>query len=122
MATQLFNVLTDGSDVVIVDLQSSISSFDDSEVLAELNTLLARLQEPGVKCLIVDFEQVPYFGSSMLEALRTLWKHIHDEHGKLILCNLSEVGREIIEISKFDTLWPICNTRADALKLAREET
>ena len=36
--------------------------------------------------------------------------------GHIALCNASDVGREVLEIAKFDKVWPLVNSRAEALR------
>ncbi|MCE9525659.1 MAG: STAS domain-containing protein [Planctomycetales bacterium] len=68
--------------------------------------------------MIVDFHQVPYFGSSLLEVLLSIWSQEQLRAGTMSLCNVSAAGREVLEVTRFDTLWTIYNTRAEALEAA----
>jgi len=115
---QFFHTETTGS-VVLLDIMRPVGSLSDAAVMRELDQVLANLRASHSRQLVVDFHQTPYFGSSMLEALRLMWNVIHSEHGQMVLCNLSEVGREIMEVSKFDHLWPIFADRDTALSKLR---
>ena len=61
--------------------------------------------------LFFDMVKVNYFGSSMLEAMLYLWKKINTEGGKMAVCCVSDTAREILELSRFDTIWPICQSQ-----------
>jgi anti-sigma B factor antagonist len=76
-------------------------------------------RESPLRQIVIDFGQMTYFGSGMLEAILLLWNHIHPSGGKLRLCNVSPVGREILDVSNFSTLWPICENRQAALEALR---
>ena len=52
----------------------------------------------------------------MLGAMHTIWKRVSTCQGKMAVCNVSEVEREVLQISKFDMLWPIFNSREEALE------
>ena len=102
-------------DALVVAVHDGVGSFADAEILGEMQGVVAQLREDGARAVVVDFDGVDYFGSSMLEALRLLWNELEPRDGKLALCNLSDVGREIVGISHFDQLWPIYRSRDEAL-------
>ena len=102
----------------ILELQASVGSFRNHEAAVELAAVRGELDEQEVRHVIVDFHQVPYFGSSLLEVLLSIWSQEQLRAGTMSLCNVSAVGREILEVTRFDTLWTIYNTRAEALEAA----
>jgi anti-anti-sigma factor len=104
-------------DVMLLELCGEISSLADHTVLNELDEIRQERREVGFTKLIVDLAQAPFFGSSLLELIRVLWKDISGESGKLVLCNPSAVGREVLQVAKFDQLWPLVETRAQAISL-----
>jgi anti-anti-sigma factor len=99
----------------VLELQSSAGSFRSHEAATELQAVLQQIAKVAIPHVIVDFHQVPYFGSSLLETLLALWTEIHSRGGTLALCNVSPVAKEIIEVARFDTLWPIHANLASAL-------
>ena len=104
-----------GPTACILELQTAAGSFRSHEASAELQEVLRQLAGAENPHVVVDFHQVPYFGSSLLETLLSLWSEIHSRGGTLALCNVSPVAREIIEVARFDTLWPIHSSLAVAL-------
>lgn len=114
--TKVFRVSTADS-AMIVELLGIVSSLADDSITRELDTIRQRFRTSGCHAIVIDFGQVAYFGSSMLEAIRALWNDLVPHKGRLILCNASEVGREILQIAKFDHLWPLVETRDQALQL-----
>ncbi|MBI1346714.1 STAS domain-containing protein [bacterium] len=107
--------LTQDRDVVVLEVERPVGSLCDDAVMRELDSVLKELRNCQCRKLVIDFHQTPYFGSSMLEALRLMWTTIHKDSGEMVLCNLSEVGREILQVSKFDHIWPIVADRTTAL-------
>ncbi len=103
-------------ETLIVMPAGSVSSLAGEEVSSELDGLLDQLHQPGPKNVVIDFAKVAYFGTVMLGALRVIWRRVDDREGKMALCNLSEMGREILRVSGFDLLWPICASREEALR------
>lgn len=112
--TDLFTIQTSGPTMTI-EVHGPVSSLASDEALRDLDRILERVQSADVHDVVIDFQQSPYFGSCMLEALRQIWNKVHRRGGRLVLCNLSPVGQEIIHLAKFDQLWPVVATREDAV-------
>jgi len=102
-------------EAIIVTPQRIIGTLADEDVRTEVSLVLALLEQRSVGNLLVDFGQMNYFGASLLELLRTLGKKTESGGGQMALCNLSGVGREVMQITRFDTHWPIYLSRGRAL-------
>jgi anti-anti-sigma factor len=112
---KVFHVETAEATLVVLPLQS-MGSLAEENVRAELDLLLVQLQKPDLRHVVVDFQHVAYFGTAMLEVLLLLWRRIRDRSGKLAICNASQMEQEVLRISSFDTIWPICRSRKEALE------
>lgn len=99
---------------LVLEVHGIVSSLADAAALSQLDQALDQLRSGSVTQVLVDLGQSPYFGSMMLETLRRVWNDVHPRAGRMVLCNVSPVGKEILQIAKFDHLWPIVATRADA--------
>ncbi|OHB73167.1 MAG: hypothetical protein A2V70_18100 [Planctomycetes bacterium RBG_13_63_9] len=109
---------TEGNTLVVVPL-GSVSSLAGESAKPELDSLLEQLEQGQIRNVVVDFLNVSYFGTIMLATMHTIWKRVRESGGKMALCNLSVVGHEILRISGFDTLWPICDSREEAMEAVR---
>ncbi len=103
-------------DVLLVIPQQDLGGLDAVTVRPQVESLLGQLQQPEAVGVVVDLERVAWFGTSMLEVIHVLWRRVHPRGGKVALCNVSPVGREVLRVSQFDTLWTICATRDEALR------
>ena len=112
--SKLWQIEYENGLMVLVPL-CDITSLAELEVQTELKDVLERLEHTDPPHMIVDFGHVNYFGSSMLVAMHTIWRRIRERSGQLLLCELSDVGREIVEVSRFDSVWPVFATRQEAL-------
>jgi anti-anti-sigma factor len=112
--------VTSVDGVMIVELLGVVSSLADDTITKELDSVRTQLRSGTSQRVVIDLGQVAYFGSSMLEAIRALWNDLSPRQGRLVLCNASEVGREILEVAKFDHVWPLVATREDALALLKQ--
>jgi anti-anti-sigma factor len=111
----IFDVSTRGDALVIAPLRN-ISSLAEDEVQSQWEEILGLLRDGNVKNVIFDFHGISYFGSSMLEAMLVLWKRIRPGGGRMAVCNVGPDAREILRLSKFDTIWPVCSSLEEALQ------
>lgn len=65
--------------------------------------------------VIIDFGELSYISSSGLRVLLMVAKTLRQRSAHLALCSLSGSIREVFEISGFDKIIPIHDTRAEAL-------
>ena len=117
-SSRFFSTEQDGETLVVSTLRD-ITSLADENLQAELEELERQLEEASVKNLVIDFCQVTYLESSMLNAMVILWKRVRTSGGKMALCNVSKLVREILEITNFDTLWPMLPSRDEAMESVR---
>lgn len=106
-------------DTLIVEMMRNLMTLSDERMSQELERLLEHVRAPDVRHVVVDLRHVTRFGSSFLNALRRLWNAVHPRGGEMALCNISELGREIFEISRFDTVWIIFASRDEAIQALR---
>jgi anti-anti-sigma factor len=115
---KFFRVDRDGNTLIAVTLRD-ITSLSDEHLEEELEDLQRQLEQPDVKNLVMDFGQVSYLESCTLNTMVSLWKRVRLCNGKMALCNVSSLAREILTITKFDTIWPILASRDEALTSVR---
>jgi|SRR5580704_4765404 anti-anti-sigma factor len=82
----------------------------------EQSILMGAIGQPDVRAVIFDFSRLDSFGSLMIGTLCLAWKRVQERGAKLALCNMNEVGRQVLEESKLARLWPTYATRELALE------
>lgn len=112
---KFFEAATDGSTLIVSSL-GSLGSLAGEEIAYELTDLLEQFDKPELTRVVIDLQKASYFGTSMLQVMTALWKRVRAKGGRLALCNVSETGLEILHVTRFDTLWPICGSREEALQ------
>jgi anti-anti-sigma factor len=105
--------------VLIVTPQGDCSSLEAAVLEAELREILSEITARSVTALIVDLEQAPYFGSTMLGALIKLWRSMTVVEGRLALCNLSPAEQEVLAATRLASVWNIYPSRRMALDALR---
>ena len=85
---------------------ASVATFD-----AEFNKLMAE----GVKVFVLDLAGLEYISSAGLRSILAAGKKTKVQQGRIILCSLKAMVREVFEISGFATLFSIFDSRDAAV-------
>jgi anti-anti-sigma factor len=113
-APRIFDAKNEGNTLVVAS-RSDAGSLVGEEMTYELTGLLERFESSDLENVVIDLEESPYFGTSMLQVMTAMWKRVRARGGKMALCRVSNTGREILHVTRFDTLWPICPGLNEAL-------
>jgi anti-anti-sigma factor len=118
VSNDLFDIKRDGDVLVIIptaDLRES--AYESLEAGAKV--IFEGLAAPGVKGVVLDFHRTDYYGSTALGLFLRVWKRVRSRGLRMAFCNVSEHEKEILAVTRLDTLWPICRTRPEALQAVR---
>lgn len=77
----------------------------------ELDTLL----EAGEKTLVLDFQNLEYISSAGLRSILAVTKRLRGLEGRIALCSLKDIVREVFQISGFNKIIPIFDSPDEAL-------
>jgi anti-anti-sigma factor len=102
---------------LIVTAQTDLRELDYWQIEAGAQDILQLLRNGTIKDVVLDFHKTDYYGSTALGFFVRLWKRIRDQGGRMAFCSVSKHEREILQVTKLDDLWPICASRAEALKI-----
>ena len=106
--------LEQDGDTLFVSPLFTFSRFTEGDLIGEWNRILQKIDGDEIKHVVVDLGRIPYFGSTLLDWMVQMWKRAQGKGGTLAVCNASQVGREVLTIAKFDTLWGIFGSREEA--------
>ena len=87
----------DSGSVKVVAVDGRLDTTNYNELEAVVNKLI----DEGVKDVVFDLSALEYISSSGLRVMLLTLKKTSAAGGKLILCNMKEGIREIFEISGF---------------------
>lgn len=107
-------------DTLIVKARQDLREFDSNDIDSEGERIVQLLDDPGLRNVLIDLSGTDYYGSSALNWFLRLDKKTHAKNGQLVLVGLSEHEREILHVTKLDSRWTVCKTRADALALCQQ--
>jgi anti-sigma B factor antagonist len=111
---QIFARETLGNTVVLNPL-IHLGSLNEPEISLETQELLDLLNRSASANLVIDLAHGNYLGTSMLGAIIKLWKRVSQRGGRLALCNVSESVVEVLRVTKLQTVWPIYDSREQAV-------
>lgn len=100
-------------DILILTPLVNMSEMEYSQSMT--TEILALLNDPTIKHLVLDFQKTDYFGSTALGFFIRLHKNIKDRGGRMVLCNMSAHETEILEVTKLSDYWTIEPTRESAV-------
>ena len=106
-------------EALVFSAIGSINLLMEQEVNDECALLIEQLSQHSASNLVIDLGAIDHFGSIMLELMVVLWKHIKAEQGKFAVCNVPEIGQQVLSTTKLDTLWTVFPTREEALEFMR---
>jgi anti-anti-sigma factor len=114
-APRTFSVSSENDTLIMVPLRN-VGSLGEEDTKPELDAMLDQLKRRERQNVVVDFAKVSYFGTAMLKAMHAIWRHVRDVGGRMAVCNVSDMGRAVLHVSRFDTLWPVCASRSEAVE------
>lgn len=100
--------------IVFIAPKENVARLNGLDLASERTLLIDELRMSRVRGVVFDLANLGAFGSQMIGTLFLAWKEARENGAKMVLCHLSEVGRQILERSKLHTLWPVFATREQA--------
>jgi len=73
------------------------------------------LQKTQAPTMVFDLSNVAFFGSIFLALLLRCYKRLKERGGDLVICAPTPMARHLLSVTSLDTLWPIYDTREEAL-------
>ena len=102
-----------GSSIVVVPT-GPIDHETADDFQSRLIPSVAEAADAGGR-LIIDFKAVDYMSSVGLRVLMRSANQARDTSVVIVIANLNEAMREIFQISRFDKLFPVCDSVEGAL-------
>ncbi len=90
----------------VVALGPDFKNITEDIVPSASSVLMAAASEQQ-PCMVLDFSDVEFFGSSFIEVLFRVWKRLQERGGGFALANVSPYCQEVLKTTHLDTLWPV---------------
>lgn len=116
MATTTTLPIEQIGETVVITPSKDLSELGFDQIVRDADCALQLLDGTRTKNAVFDFRHTDYYGSTALSFFVKIWKRVREIGGALAFCNLSDHEREILVITKLDTLWVVCESREEALR------
>ena len=119
-AIRNWRVEFDGDVMVLIpltDLGEAFCQHFEEDAVGVLDDYL----DSGARHMIVDLHATQHFSSAALNFLLKIHRGLQLRDGRLALCRASESQIEALHITRFSDMWPICGSRAGAIRAVRSE-
>jgi anti-sigma B factor antagonist len=77
--------------------------------------LLALADDEAIGQLVIDLSATTFFTSSFLAVVTSVHSRMIARGARLALCSLKPDCREVVRVTRLDTLWAVYDTRAEAV-------
>ena len=103
-------------DALVVVARGGVESLRWALIEEAADIILDPLRHQHSPLVVFDMSEVKYFGSVFMALLVKCQRMIRPRGGVMVLCGLSDLARDLLHTTALDTLWPIYDTRAEALE------
>ncbi|MCH9727523.1 MAG: STAS domain-containing protein [Planctomycetes bacterium] len=118
---EIFEVELTAPNLIVVP-QGSTLQFQYSNVQIESNKVLRLLDAPEIKNVIIDLNQVEYLDSILIGAIIRLLQRAKQAGGQAVFCQACENMQNILSCIKVGTLWPLFDSREEAIAALSEKS
>ena len=102
--------------ITVVTFGSQLEHLDDHAVMLHQEELLATADTADPPRVLFDLTQVALFGSTFIEVIFRVWNRLNKQDGnQFAICGLSPYCLEVLQITHLDQLWPIHESRSEAI-------
>jgi len=102
-------------EILILSPNMNLSELELSSFDEETRAVVQHFEEYGFRSVIFDFTGTDYYGSTALGFFVKMWKRVRNADGQMAFCNVSDHEREVLKLTRLDSLWAICSSRNEAI-------
>jgi anti-anti-sigma factor len=103
-------------EVTVITASPALELLDISLADNAADLMLGPLRDQESPLVVVDLSLLPYFGSLFLSLLLRCHKLVSTRGGMMVLAGLSPKAKELLQITKLNLVWPIYDTRQEAIE------
>jgi len=116
----VFRIERHGPVAIIVPSQT-VESWNWNIIEDAAEIVLRPLRDDPYPQVVIDLTHVSYFGSVFLALLLRMWKVVVGKGGQMVLAGASANTKELLAVTALDTIWPIYDTRDEAVRVLSSE-
>jgi len=102
-------------DITLIEAAPALEHMEPNLVDGAAALLLEPLRRQENPLVVVDLGRIASFGSTFLALLIRCWKLATVKGGSMAVAAPSAQARELLRLTSLDTVWPIYETRREAM-------
>lgn len=102
-------------EVSVITASQALETLDPTLLEGASALVLDPLRSEPEPLVLFDLSDIDTFGSSFLALMIRCWKQVSTRGGTMVLTGVSEGVRDLLRITSLDTVWPIYDSRAEAI-------
>jgi anti-anti-sigma regulatory factor len=103
-------------DLLVLRLHLARRWSDDELGVTLRNLMLPAVEMTGTRYVLFDVAEVDYYSGALLSPLiHVLRLVVREREGAVLLCNLSESGRDYLRLARLDTVFCLCDDEPAAI-------
>lgn len=102
-------------ETLIITPTIALGELEYDRIVSGARVALDQLAAKHSKNVVLDLANSDYSGSLALGFFVRLWKKVRQAGGRMVLCNVSNHEREILQVTRLDGLWDMYGSRDEAL-------
>ncbi len=103
-------------DALLIRVAPSLESLDPGHVEGAVELVLKPIQDLKVPLVVFDLSGLSFVGSAFLAVMIRCWKQVSTRGGTMVLTGISKPVRDLLRMTSLDRVWPIYQTRSEALE------
>jgi anti-sigma B factor antagonist len=114
-ANEYFQVRRHG-DIAVIVPSPEVETLPETTINTAAQMVIAPLKTDPPSHLIIDLENVRYFGSAFITFLLRCHLPVKQQGGELVLAGVNNRIRELLKTTALDTIWALYDTREEAMR------
>ena len=102
--------------VTVIALEESYDALDPEKLGALDEALLGEAAVVDTPRMVIDMSKTTYINSSFIETAFRTWKRVQQKGGEMAFCCLNPFCKEVLEVTRLDQIWTLCDTREAAIQ------
>jgi anti-anti-sigma factor len=102
-------------DLTVITATEAIERIDFGLEEQVADMILKPLKRQENPLIVFDLSRVENFGSMFLALLIRCWRLALSQGGSMALSGVTERTRELLRVTALDTVWPIYDTKREAM-------
>lgn len=112
---KIFKASQSGDTLIVVPTGDG-SAFRYQDLQLEVNAIRSHLSQGKANNLIIDLNEMDYFGSEFIGALVSMAREVRNRRGKAFMCDATPQMLEVLKGMSLFKLWPYYESQNEALQ------